>query len=41
LQQRVDAGENMYFPDDSHLNEAGSAVVAERLAAFLRDRPKR
>ena len=41
LRQRVDAGENMYFPDDSHLNEAGSAVVAERLAAFLEERSKR
>jgi lysophospholipase L1-like esterase len=41
LRERVDAGENMYFPDDSHLNEAGSAVVAERLAEFLEDRSKR
>ncbi len=41
LRQRVDAGENMYFPDDSHLNEAGSAVIAERLAAFLEDRSRR
>lgn len=41
LRQRVEAGENMYFPDDSHLNEAGSAVVAEQLAAFLQDRRMR
>ncbi len=38
LQMHVDAGENMYFPDDSHLNEAGAAVVAQRLAEFLQDR---
>jgi len=38
LQMHVHAGENMYFPDDSHLNEAGAAVVAESLAAFLQDR---
>ena len=38
LQMHVDAGENMYFPDDSHLNEAGSSIVAGRLAAFLQDR---
>ncbi|HYN06949.1 MAG TPA: hypothetical protein VES67_06140 [Vicinamibacterales bacterium] len=38
LQMRVEAGENMYFPDDSHLNEAGAAVVAASLAAFLQDR---
>jgi hypothetical protein len=38
LRTHVDAGENMYFPDDSHLNEAGAAVVARSLAAFLQDR---
>jgi len=38
LQAHVDAGENMYFPDDSHLNEAGAAVVARSLAVFLQDR---
>ena len=32
LQARVEAGENMYFPDDSHLNEAGEATVADALA---------
>lgn len=35
LQARVDAGENVYFPSESHLNETGQAVVAETLAAFL------
>ena len=29
LQMHVDAGENMYLPDDSHLNEAGETVVAQ------------
>ena len=36
LQERVESGENMYFPDDSHLNEAGEAVTAATLAEFLR-----
>jgi lysophospholipase L1-like esterase len=35
LMARVEAGENVYFPDESHLNEAGHAIVAETLAAFL------
>jgi len=35
LQQRVESGENVYFPDDSHLNETGLSVVAEALADFL------
>jgi hypothetical protein len=38
LQARVEAGENMYFPDDSHLNEAGEAAVAASLEAFLQER---
>lgn len=29
-------GENVYFPDESHLNEAGEALIAETLAAFLK-----
>ena len=29
-------GENVYFPDESHLNETGHAVVADALAAYLR-----
>jgi hypothetical protein len=36
LQARVEHGDNMYFPDDSHLNEAGEAVTATVLAEFLR-----
>jgi lysophospholipase L1-like esterase len=35
LQAEFEAGRNMYFPDESHLNEAGQAVVAEALATFL------
>jgi lysophospholipase L1-like esterase len=38
LQAHVDAGQNMFVPDESHLNEAGQAVVAGALAAFLRER---
>jgi len=38
LQARLESGENVYFPDESHLNEAGEAVVADALAAFLTDR---
>ena len=37
LQARLESGENVYFPDESHLNETGEAVVAETLAAFLSD----
>jgi lysophospholipase L1-like esterase len=36
LQEHVERGENLYFPDDSHLNEAGEAVTAAVLAEFLR-----
>ncbi len=36
LAARVAQGENVYFPDESHLNETGEAVVADALAAFLR-----
>ncbi len=35
LADRLESGVNVYFPDDSHLNEAGHAVVATELAAFL------
>jgi acetyltransferase AlgX (SGNH hydrolase-like protein) len=38
LQQRVESGENVYFPDDSHLNETGLSLVADTLASFLRTR---
>jgi hypothetical protein len=36
LVQRVMAGENVYFPDESHLNEVGEAILADELAAYLR-----
>jgi hypothetical protein len=36
LESRLQTGENVYFPDESHLNEAGEALVAETFAAFLR-----
>jgi lysophospholipase L1-like esterase len=36
LSERVEStGDNVYFPDESHLNEAGEALVAEQLAQFL------
>ena len=38
LQAHVDAGEQMYFADDSHLNEAGQAVIAAAIADFLTSR---
>lgn len=41
LAARVATGENVYFPDESHLNEAGEALVAESLAAFLGAIPPR
>jgi lysophospholipase L1-like esterase len=34
LMARVEAWENVYFPDESHLNEAGEAILANALAAF-------
>jgi lysophospholipase L1-like esterase len=37
LQRRVEQGDNVYFPDDSHFNELGQDLVAETLAAFLQD----
>jgi hypothetical protein len=37
LQARLESGDNVYFPDDSHFNEIGQTVVADLLAAFLRD----
>jgi lysophospholipase L1-like esterase len=36
LVARVAEGENVYFPDESHLNEAGEAILADALAAYLR-----
>jgi lysophospholipase L1-like esterase len=44
LMARVSEGENVYFPDESHLNEAGEAILADTLASFLAERgenPKR
>jgi hypothetical protein len=35
---RVESGENVYFPDESHLNDAGQAIVAATLGAFLEAR---
>ena len=35
LSARVRAGENVYFPDESHLNETGHRIVADTLAKFL------
>ena len=35
LDARLRSGVNVYFPDDSHLNEAGHAVVASALESFL------
>jgi len=36
LEGFVRSGENAYFPDESHLNEAGEAVLADTIAAFLK-----
>ncbi len=36
FEARLQAGENVYFPDESHLNESGEALVAETLVQFLR-----
>lgn len=40
LAARVATGRNVYFPDESHLNQEGEALLAESLAAFLAARPK-
>jgi hypothetical protein len=39
LQARAAAGDHVYFPFESHLNETGEAVVADTLAAFLQSAP--
>jgi len=36
LEAAMRRGGNVYFPDESHLNEAGHAVVAETIQTFLR-----
>jgi lysophospholipase L1-like esterase len=41
LAARAAMGENVYFPDESHLNQAGEALIAGELAAFLKSRPSR
>jgi lysophospholipase L1-like esterase len=38
LQRRVELGDNVYCPDESHLNELGQYLVAETLAGFLQGR---
>jgi len=38
LAARLAEGENVYFPDESHLNETGEAILAETLASYLRRR---
>lgn len=38
LQARLTAGDNVYFPDDSHWNAAGHEVGAAALARFIRAR---
>ena len=37
LERRVESGENVYFPDESHFNELGQRLVANALAEFLQD----
>ena len=37
LENGLRQGVNVYFPDDSHLNEAGQTIVAETLDSFLRN----
>jgi len=39
LATRLETGENVYFPDESHLNELGEAIVAQTLAESLRAWP--
>jgi lysophospholipase L1-like esterase len=35
LERWASTGHNVYFPDESHLNEDGNSIVAETLADFL------
>jgi len=35
LEARVRGGDNVYFPDESHLNETGHAIVASTLSSWL------
>ncbi len=41
LSAHAATGENVYFPDESHLNQAGEALIADKLAAFLKTIPAR
>jgi hypothetical protein len=36
LQQQIEQGNEVYFPDDAHWNAAGHALAARELAAFLK-----
>ena len=38
LQAQVEAGRNMYFPDDAHWNAAGHQLAADAVATFLKER---
>jgi lysophospholipase L1-like esterase len=40
LVARVNAGDSVYPPSESHLNELGQSIVADTLAGFLSQRPK-
>jgi len=35
LQRRLEAGEEVFFPDDSHLSAVGEALIADALLEFL------
>jgi hypothetical protein len=37
LETQLRTGENVYFVEESHLNELGEAIVADTLAQFLRE----
>jgi lysophospholipase L1-like esterase len=38
LQEKLGAGYNTYFPDDSHWNAAGHEAAAATIARFIRER---
>lgn len=39
LQRELEAGREVYFPDDTHWNAAGHEIAARELAQFLASRP--